>query len=72
MCRKGQDIAFWDGRALHKGVAINLLTDLELAMSLLSTKGASRHAHDQAIVCGFTPKTVTVWPLMTAADGAWV
>jgi hypothetical protein len=59
MGRKGQDVAFGDGRALHQGVAINHLTDLELAMSLLSTKGASWHAQDQAIVCGFTPKTGT-------------
>ena len=62
MGRKGQDVAFWDGRALHQGVAINHLTYLELAMALLSAEGASRHAQDQAIVRGFTPQARTVWP----------
>jgi hypothetical protein len=62
MCRKGQDIAFWDGRALHKGVAIYHLTELELAMALLSAERGSWHAQDQAIVCCFTPQARTVWP----------
>ena len=62
MGRKGQDVAFWDGRALHQGVAIHHLTELELAMALLSAEGASRHAQDQAIVCGFAPQSRTVWP----------
>ena len=61
MGRKSQDIAFGDGRALHQGVAIHHLTELELAMALLSAEGASRHAQDQASVCGFTPKTGTAW-----------
>jgi hypothetical protein len=61
MSRKGQDVAFGDGRALHQGEAIHHLTELELAMALLSAEGASRHAQDQAIVGRFTPKTGTAW-----------
>ena len=61
MWRKGQDVAFWDGRPLHQGVAIHHLTELELSMALLSAERASWHAQDQAIVCGFTPKTGTAW-----------
>jgi len=61
MGRKSQDIAFGDGRALHQGVAIYHLTELELAMALLSGERASWHAKDQAIVCCFTPKTGTAW-----------
>jgi len=62
MGRKCQDIAFWDGRALHQGVATYHLTELELAMALLSAEGASRHAQDQAIVGCFAPQARTVWP----------